>query len=127
MLARPPQSLLLLTIAAFGGACGGSTVTSDQAYADQLIARELQPRMTVGEVRTFLARHASNAVLHDGCGLRAHLQPNCAYSIVAVLPLPGHNWWLGQGDLQIFMVFDTQQRLLSLDYELTYPEGPEQS
>ena len=104
--------------------CVDSTVEGDRAYAEQLMARELQPHMTFQEVRGFLARHDANAVLQDGCGLRAHGHTDCAYSTVAVVPLPGHNWWLGQGDLQIFMIFDAQKQLLFSDYDLTYPRDP---
>lgn len=121
MLPGFPQLWLWLSIAAFCSGCGGSTVASDQAYADRLIAQELKPQMTFQEVRGFLARHDSDAVLQDGCGLGAHVQPDCAYSTVALIALPGHNWWLGQGDLQISMIFDPQKRLLSVHYDLTYP------
>jgi hypothetical protein len=99
-------------------------VASDQAYADRLIAGELQPRMTFQEVRGFLARHDSDAVLQDGCGLNVQPQPNCAYSTVALIALPGRSWWLGKGDVQISMIFDAQKRLLSVDYDLSYPGDP---
>lgn len=110
-----------LLIAALSSSCGGNTVASDQAYADQLIASELQPPMTFDEVRTVLARHDSNAVLQDGCGLGGRPQESCVYSTVALISLPRNNWWRGQGDLQISMIFDGQERLVSVDYELTYP------
>ncbi len=110
-----------LAIAALCTSCGGNTVASDQAYADQLIASELQPPLTFDEVRAILARHDSNAVLQDGCGLVGRPQESCAYSTVALIALPRNNWWRGQGDLQISMIFDEQERLVAVDYELTYP------
>lgn len=112
---------LLLGIATLCTSCGGNTVASDQAYADQLIASELQPPMTFQEVRAVLARHDSNAVLQDGCGLVRSPQASCAYSTVALIPLPRNNWWRGQGDLQISLIFDGQEQLVAVDYELTYP------
>ena len=124
MLHSCRQLWLWLGIAAVCTGCVDSTVKSDRAYAEQLIARELQPPMTFRDVRGFLARHDSDAVLQDGCGLRAQGHADCAYSTVAVLPLPGHNWWLGQGDLQIFMIFDAQRQLVFMDYELAYPRDP---
>jgi hypothetical protein len=122
MFSKCPQ--LWLGIAAFCTGCVDSTVESDRAYAEQLMARELQPGMTFSDVRSVLARHDANAVLQDGCGLRTHGHTDCAYSTVAAVPLPGHNWWLGRGDLQIFMVFDAQKQLLFTDYDLAYPRDP---
>lgn len=110
-----------LAIAAFCSGCDGNTVASDQAYADRLIAQELQPPMTFQEVRTVLARHDSDAVLQDGCGLGGSEQASCAYSTVALIALPKNHWWRGQGDVQVSMIFDTQQQLLSVKHELTYP------
>jgi hypothetical protein len=110
-----------LVIATLAGGCGGNTVASDQAYADQLIASELRPPMTFQEVRAVLARHDSDAVLQDGCGLGGSEQASCAYSTVALIALPNNHWWRGQGDVQISMIFDAQERLLSVKYELSYP------
>ena len=115
------HGMVLLAIAALCSGCGNNTVASDQAYADQLVARELHPPMTFEEVRAVLARHDSDAVLQDGCGLGAHHQTTCAYSTVALIALPQNHWWRGQGDLQISMIFDAQQQLLSVDYSLSYP------
>ena len=119
-----PQPWLWLGIALFCTGCVDSTVKSDRAYAEHLIGRELRLPMTFRDVRGFLARHDSDAVLQDGCGLRTHERTDCAYSTVAVVPLPGHNWWLGQGDLQIFMIFDAQKQLVFMDYDLAYPRDP---
>lgn len=113
--------ILWLGIAALCSGCGGNTVASDQAYADHLITSELQPPMTFQDVRAVLARHDSNAVLQDGCGLGTHSQATCAYSTVALIALPSNHWWRGQGDVQISMIFDAQEQLLSVKYELSYP------
>ena len=110
-----------LAIAALCAGCEGNSVATDQAYADQLVASELQPPMTFQQVRTVLARHDSNPVLQDGCGLVDHPPDSCAYSSVTLIPLPRNNWWRGQGDLQISMIFDAQEQLISVDYELAYP------
>ena len=119
---RPPlgPGLLLGFLACCTG-CNGNTVASDQAYADRLIASELQPPLTFEEVRAVLARHDSNAVLQDGCGLGGDEQASCAYSTVALIALPNNHWWRGQGDVQISMIFDAQEQLLSVKYELSYP------
>ena len=70
-----------------------------------------------------LSRHESDAVLQKGCGLVPGRQKDCAYSSVALIALPRNNWWRGQGDLQVYMVFDADENLLTVDYDLAYPSG----
>ncbi len=113
----PALSLVVLALCT---GCGNSVAT-DQAFADNLVRRELQPPLTFEEVRTVLARHDANPVLQKGCSLVKDTQADCAYSSVTLIPLPRNHWWRGQGDLQISMIFDAQEQLLSVDYELTYP------
>lgn len=120
---RAGRRIPLLCLAILCSSCDGNTVASDQAYADQLVTTELQPPLTFREVRKILARHDSDAVLQKGCGLIRRQPENCAYSSVALITLPRNNWWRGQGDLQVFMVFDEDEQLLSLDYDLAYPNS----
>ncbi len=117
------HSFVLLATGALCASCGGNSVATDQAFADALIARELQPPLTFEEVRTVLARHDANAVLQTGCSLVKGTQTDCAYSTITLIPLPRNHWWRGQGDLQVSMIFDAQEQLVSVAYELTYPGG----
>jgi hypothetical protein len=113
--------VLLTCVILACGACSDATHSADRAFADDLLDRELHAGMPLPEVRAFLARQGSELVLHDGCGLNAAPGDTCAYNTVVTVPLPGNNWWLGHGDLEIAMLFDEQQRLRSFDYQLIYP------
>ncbi len=124
MVTTTRHGIVLLAMGALCTSCGGNSVATDQAYADDLIARELQPPMTFEEVRGVLLRHDSNAILQAGCSLVKDRPEGCVYSSVALIPLPRNNWWRGQGDLQIAMIFDAQEQLQSVAYELTYPGAP---
>lgn len=124
MVTTARHGILSLAIGALCTSCGGNSVATDQAYADDLIARELQPPLTFDEVRAVLIRYDSNAILQAGCSLVKDSPEDCVSSSVALIALPRNNWWRGQGDLQISMIFDAQEQLLSVDYELTYPGAP---
>ncbi len=115
------HSTVFLVILALSTSCGGNSVATDQAFADDLVRRELQPPLTFEEVRTVLARHDANPVLQKGCSLVKSTHADCVYSSITLIPLPRNHWWRGQGDLQIAMDFDVQEQLLSVEYELTYP------
>jgi hypothetical protein len=91
-LSLRPSPALSLVILVLCTSCGGNSVATDQAFADSLITRELQPPLTFEEVRTVLARHGANPVLQKGCSLVKSTHADCVYSSITLILLPRNHW-----------------------------------
>lgn len=103
--------------------CTQSTIGKDDDHARKINNR-FHNQMSLEEARKILLDYGSDIDFYNEC-LKQFEYPvtDCekGYNRILTIPLPGHHWWLGKGEAQFYLYFDSDQRLIEHMYELYYP------
>lgn len=102
--------------------CTSSSKDEDQEYSSRILSK-FENGMSFQKANDIFKAKGANIELFNLCNEKNEDKVTACekgYSSIVVLPLPSDNYWLGQGDLQIYLTFNKHLTLVNLNSEIYY-------